>query len=202
MNYLAHLRLSPPEPDWWVGSLLADFSRGVDLTAFSPAVRKAVTLHFRLDAFTDAHPVVRESKARIRPPHRRYAGVLVDVFYDHFLARLWEDYSEVPLATFASRVYAALAEREALLPERMRRACAAMISDDWLRSYCEVSGIDAALRRMSRRLTRENHLDTGAEALRAEYEALEDDFRRFFPEALRCAADLRLHEFSTPSISP
>lgn len=188
MNYLAHFLLSSRDAETLVGSMLGDFCRDVDLALLPSGVRGAVELHFRVDAFTDAHPVVRESKRRIEPPHRRYAGVLIDMFYDHFLARNWEQYSTESFPEFTARAYAALRAHEGMLPERMRRAAGAMVADDWLGSYREVAGIEAALGRMARRLTRQNNLATGADALRCRYEELEEDFHRFFPDLQRFAA--------------
>lgn len=182
LNYLAHLLLCDGRPESLVGSILGDFSRGVDLDAFSPGVREAVSLHFRVDAFTDSHTVVGESKRRIQAPHRRYAGVLVDMFYDHFLARRWEQYCEVPLATFTANAYEALLQAEPFLPERMAGVCRAMAAGDWLSSYERVESIGTALQRMARRLSRRNDLATGIQALTANYAALEADFHRFFPE--------------------
>jgi len=182
LNYLAHLLLCDGRPESLVGSILGDFSRGVDLDALDPGVREAVALHFRVDAFTDGHPVVGQSKRRIQPPHRRYAGVLVDMFYDHFLARRWDRYSEVPLDAFTATVYEALAQAEAYLPERMARVSRAMAAGDWLGSYRRLEAIDTALQRMSRRITRANDLATGVNALIANYDLLECDFHRFFPE--------------------
>ena len=187
MNYLAHLLLSDPHPESLVGSLLGDFARGVDLALLSPRMRAGVELHFRVDAFTDAHAVVRESKRRISPPHRRYAGVLVDVFYDHFLALDWHHYAPLTLDEFARSAYEALEAHVPVLPERMAGMCRAMAAGDWLTSYREVESIDQVLRRMSRRLRRENDLGSGIEALRASYEPLRGDFHRFFPELLQFA---------------
>jgi acyl carrier protein phosphodiesterase len=187
LNYLAHLFLSDPHPESLVGNLLGDFARGVDLSGFSPRIQAGVALHFRVDGFTDAHPVVLESKRRIAAPHRRYAGVLVDIFYDHFLAVDWHLYAPMALDAFTGDAYRALAAHGPILPERMARTCAAMAAGDWLGSYREVESIDLVLRRMSRRLRRENDLGTGAAALRASYEPLREDFHRFFPELLAFA---------------
>lgn len=184
-----------------MGSILGDFSRGVDLDAFSPGVREAVSLHFRVDAFTDAHAVVGESKRRIQSPHRRYAGVLVDMFYDHFLARRWEQYCEVPLPTFTASAYAALLHAEPHIPERMAGVCRAMAAGDWLSSYERVESIDIALQRMARRLTRRNDLATGIQALTANYEALEADFHRFFPELRAYAQSFyRVGQIEAPGV--
>lgn len=182
MNYLAHLLLCDGRPESLVGSILGDFARGVDLAVLPIGVQEAVALHFRVDAFTDAHPVVIESKRRIPAPHRRYAGVLIDMVYDHFLARRWEQYSDVPLRAFTAHAYEALLQAEAMLPERMARVCQAMAAGDWLGSYVRLDAIDMALQRMARRLTRTNDLATGGRALVASYDLLEADFQRFFPE--------------------
>lgn len=187
MNYLAHLLVCDGRPASLVGSILGDFSRGVDLNGLPSGVRQAVELHFRVDAFTDAHPVVLESKRRIQPPHRRFAGVLVDMYYDHFLARHWKQYCEVPLPQFAAGAYSALLEPEIELPERMLRVCRAMAVDDWLGSYSRVEAIDTALQRMAGRISRPNHLASGVQPLIEHYEALELDFQHFFPELKRFA---------------
>jgi acyl carrier protein phosphodiesterase len=142
-----------------------------------------------VDVFTDAHPIVLRSKRRIRPPHRRYAPVLVDVFYDHFLAVHWDRYSPVPLPEFTRSVYADLAEWHSRLPEPMAGATRRMAEQDWLGSYAEIDGIREVLQRMSRRLKRENPLAAATEALLAEYEGLEADFFAFFPELAAAVRD-------------
>jgi acyl carrier protein phosphodiesterase len=172
--------------------MLGDFARGVDLTALPPGVRHGVELHFRVDAFTDAHPTVRESKNRIAPPHRRYAGVLLDVFHDHFLCRNWARYSTVERPDFIRQVYDALLKHRDTMPQRMRLTAEAMVAGDWLSSYADVQGIETVLRRMSRRLTRINDLATGGLALRASYDLLEEDFHRFFPQLIDHTRTLNL----------
>jgi acyl carrier protein phosphodiesterase len=182
MNFLAHLYLAGDDPDGIVGHLLGDFVRGRDLEAFPEAVRAGILLHRSIDAFTDAHPVVWESKARISPIYRRYAGPLVDVFYDHFLARDWPRYAAVPLDGFCEELYGLLRREAERLPFPVDGLTQRMIAQDWLRSYQSVDGIGQALGRLSRRVRRENTLAEAASELRAAYEGLEADFERFFPE--------------------
>jgi acyl carrier protein phosphodiesterase len=110
------------------------------------------------------------------------------MYYDHFLARNWDRYCDVPLPRFAATVYDALLSAEVVLPERMVNVCRAMAAGDWLGSYARVEAIDTALQRMSRRLTRPNQLGTGVQALVENYDALELDFQRFFPELQRFAS--------------
>jgi acyl carrier protein phosphodiesterase len=189
VNWLAHLRLSPDEPQVRLGALLGDFARADEVERLPPRVRDGVLQHRALDRFTDAHPVFRRSRARIAAPLRRFAGVLIDVFYDHFLARDWQRFGDGrPLRAFTAAQYALLAEHRALLPAVLRDVAPAMQSEDWLASYAELAGIDLVLLRMSRRLRRDNPLASGGAELRAHYAELEGDFAAFFAEAERFAA--------------
>lgn len=187
MNYLAHLYLADEDPESIVGNLLGDFLRGTRPEAFSPAVQAGIRRHFRVDAFTDDHPTPRLSRSRIGPERRRYGGVLVDIFYDHFLARHWSEFHPEPLDRFTARCYRALQEYEAHLPERLRLALPHMVEHDWLGSYRDVEGIARTLTRLSRRVRRENPLNLaeGAQDLVRRYDAFEADFRAFFPELVR-----------------
>ncbi len=183
MNFLAHLYLSPDSPDALIGSLLGDFVKGpVENAGYNDEITRAIRLHRAIDTYTDAHPVVLTSKARVSPARRRYAGILVDLFYDHFLARHWLDYDARPLETFAAGVYAMLTDRATGLPEPARRMVAFMAQQDWLVSYREIEGIGTALDRMGRRITRGNVLLGSAEELEAHYAAFEADFRMFVPD--------------------
>jgi acyl carrier protein phosphodiesterase len=185
MNFLAHLYLADRRPDALLGSLMGDFVKGPLAGRFSPELTRALSQHRKVDAFTDAHPTVRASRARVAPPRRRFAGLMVDVFYDHFLALHWEDYADQPLEAFAREVYALLRAREAMLPERLRRIAPLMAQFDWLGSYRRVEAVHVALDRMGERLKRGNALLGAGVELTANYAGLEADFRAFFPELVR-----------------
>jgi len=182
MNFLAHLYLADGTTESVLGAVLGDFMRGVNRADLSDGVRRGVERHVRIDVYTDAHLVVARSRGRVSPRCRRYAGVLVDVFYDHFLARNWHEHSDLPLSEFVADVYRRLEGCREQMPERMRVAVERMIASDWLNSYASVDGIERALSRMSLRLTRENPLAEGAEELVAGYDGFEADFRAFFPD--------------------
>jgi acyl carrier protein phosphodiesterase len=199
MNYLAHLRLAPPGDDGLLGSLMGDFVKGPLPGGYPPGIAHAMVLHRRIDAFTDAHPRVRLSRGRISPSRRRFAGIMVDLFYDHFLARHWHHYSDERLDAFTRRVYALLAEREPALPLRLRAVAARMRQTDWLGSYREIGNIHVALDRMSLRLRRENRLAGSAEELEAKYGEFEADFRAFFPELVHFA---RAHQHPAAAPGP
>lgn len=182
MNFLAHLYLSPADDDALLGSLMGDFVKGPLSAHPADEVRRGMALHRRIDTYTDAHPVVRDSRNRISAARRRYAGIMVDMFYDHFLARDWTRYHEQPLTAFAHRVYAVLLRNRERLPERLARIAPYMATQDWLSSYRAIESIHVALERMGTRLTRGNALNGAAGELVLHYDALEADFRAFFPQ--------------------
>src|SRR5262245_2141400 len=166
---------------------MGDFVKGPLEGRYDAGLTRALTLHRRIDSYTDAHDVVRSSRRRVSPGRRRFAGILVDMFYDHFLARLWEEYCNVPLEHFTASVYAVLREHRALLPERLQQIATRMADGDWLASYRRVEAVAAALDRMGERLTRGTAMLRSGDELLAQYQTFEADFRLFFPDVVRFA---------------
>ncbi|MGE3171095.1 MAG: ACP phosphodiesterase [Planctomycetota bacterium] len=190
MNHLAHLWLAPPAALPRVGNLLGDFAAGLDLDALPDPVRRGVEQHRAVDRFTDAHPVFRRSRARVAPPLARWSGVLVDVFYDHFLARDWHLHGDGrPLDAFTQEVYAQLLQHRPLLPERLRAALPRMIDNDWLAISRTRDGVRLVLERLRRRLRRDAPLDDGVDDLTRHYDAFAADFEAFAPELRTFAID-------------
>ncbi|MBI3529978.1 MAG: DUF479 domain-containing protein [Betaproteobacteria bacterium] len=187
MNYLAHLYLSEPTEEAWLGSLLGDFVKGPLDGRYGEDITRAIALHRKIDSFTDAHPVVLRSKSRVSAGRRRYAGIMIDMFYDHFLARHWREFHDEPLDAFTARIYAILDRQHAMLPERLQQMAPKMAQWNWLASYAEVGSIHTALDRMGRRLKRENRLLNSADELVEHYGELESDFRAFMPQVLQFA---------------
>jgi acyl carrier protein phosphodiesterase len=188
MNYLAHLYCSPPHEDAWLGSLLGDFVKGPLGDRYRGAVGAAIVVHRRLDSYTDAHAAVQRSRSRVSAARRRYAGIMIDMFYDHFLARSWSEFHDEPLDAFSARVYALLERRHAELPERLRLVAPRMAAHDWLGSYANTANIARALDGISARLRRANRLRGAGEELLADYAGFEADFRAFLPEVKAFAA--------------
>lgn len=182
VNYLAHLYLSPPQEDAWLGSLLGDFVKGPLGDRYRGAVAAAIVLHRRLDSYTDAHAAVQRSRSRVSAARRRYAGIMIDMFYDHFLARSWAEFHRESLEAFSTRVYRLLERRHAELPERLQFVAPRMASHDWLGSYASPANIGRALDGIGTRLRRANRLDGAGEELLAGYAGFEADFRAFLPE--------------------
>ena len=204
MNYLAHAFLARATPALLTGGLLGDFVKGRVGDTFAPAVRTGIELHRAIDAYTDAHALVVTSRALIAPARRRFAGILVDVFYDHFLARHWPRHAELPLARFTQHVYAVLWPQRDSFPERLQRILPWMRADDWLASYAELDAVDAALRGIARRFhyaERARPLADGIDDLQARYPELEQQFLDFFPQLERFAAERQHAEIPSPSVA-
>jgi acyl carrier protein phosphodiesterase len=185
MNYLAHAFLARQSPELLTGGLLGDFVKGAVDEHYNPAVRSGILLHRAIDRYTDAHAVVAASRALISTPRRRFAGILVDVFYDHFLARHWHRYGDEPLEQFTAQVYATLWPQRSAFPERLQRILPFMRADDWLASYAEIESVEMALKGIARRFQRFPRAVAMAgsiEELSQNYTALEECFLEFFPQ--------------------
>jgi acyl carrier protein phosphodiesterase len=181
MNYLAHLHLGGQRPGQLLGSLYGDFVKGRLQGQFAPEVEAAIQLHRRIDVFTDRHPLVDIALGRFSDTRRRYAGIVLDVFFDHCLARDWKLYAEQPLEVFTADVYRVLTH-ERQLPERLARIAPHMVANDWLGSYQEFEVLEQVLRGISRRLSRPEELAGAMEELRRLYEPLSEDFALFYPQ--------------------
>lgn len=183
MNFLAHLYLSGDDPARKVGNFIGDFVKGRDLASrFEPGIVAGIGLHRAIDHFTDTHATVKQSKKRLQPTYRHYSGVIVDVFYDHFLARHWSHFSSEPLDRFAQQAYRELLDHQAVLPEDVKHMLPYMMTGNWLLNYQHVEGIDRALTGMSRRTTFVSHMQHATADLQEHYTAFESEFHRFFPE--------------------
>lgn len=190
MNFLAHLALSGEEPEILVGNLMGDFVKGRLEGRFPPGIRQGIELHRKIDSFAGQNELFIRSKQRIDARFGLYRGVLVDLYYDHFLAVNWQDYGLLPLQQFIDNASAILEEHREMLPERLQLRLVELFSD-WLPSYRELDGIDRVLKRMAARLKRANPLGDGVSELKSNYGALEEDFRKFFPQLWAYAADFR-----------
>jgi acyl carrier protein phosphodiesterase len=182
MNWLAHLLLSSPSPATRIGSILPDFAGPAELKGLPADFQRGIRLHHQIDAFTDSHPAVRRSVRRIEPPLRRFGGILVDVFYDHFLSVAWSSYAEQELESFVQEVYNSLEDHRGHLPGPVMEVFKKMRAADWLCSYRDIAGVRLTLERISRRLRRPVELAAGVRDLERGYEQFRDDFSVFFPE--------------------
>jgi acyl carrier protein phosphodiesterase len=181
MNYLAHLHLGGQRPSQLLGSLYGDFVKGLLPGRFPTEIEAAIRLHRSIDAFTDAHPLIKRAMGRFPSERRRYAGIVLDVFFDHCLARDWARYADVSLDAFTDNVYRVLAD-EPELPERLAFIAPRMAAQDWLGSYRDFEVVGDALAGIARRLSRPQGLAGAMQELRAIYQPLSDDFSEFYPQ--------------------
>lgn len=182
LNFLAHFYLSGNDKGLQVGNFIADAVKGNAFNNWEDPVRRGILLHRHIDHFTDSHPVVAHTKSLLHPYFHHYSGVVSDVYYDHFLAASWAEFSSVPLETYAAEIYAAMKAEAADFPERPAQMLPFMISNNWLCAYASVEGIDTVMRGMARRAKFESGMEKSGEVLRLKYPELESDFREFFPQ--------------------
>lgn len=182
MNFLAHLYLSGKNEPVMVGNFIADMVKGRQIEKFDKEIRRGIRIHRAIDAFTDSHPVVEASKARLRPRYRKYAGVLVDMYYDHFLASNWNDYTEQHLNDFVRKAYRMLCRHVLVLPPRAKRILPFMITSNWLQSYANLDSLQKILAQMAQRTTFESGMENAVTELKLHYDLFKEEFETFFPD--------------------
>lgn len=182
MNFLAHLYLSGNDHDIIIGNFIADHVKGNRFYEYSPGIQSGMRLHRAIDQYTDNHPVVRAAVERIRPDFRKYAGVVVDMYFDHFLSAGWTAWSDEPLKSFTSRMYGIINQHLDVLPPRTKLMLPHMENYDWLSNYGNFEGIDRAFRGMARRTPFLSNMESASERLKGDYKYYDDSFNRFFPE--------------------
>lgn len=191
MNYLAHTLLSPDDTLERLGNLAGDFAKG-SLENYHPQVRKGLMRHRAIDSFTDTHPIVKNAKASFPKSRRRVAGILLDLCFDHFLAKHWSQYNLDSLGDFLTVVYSDLNTHLALLPTGMQRVAPFMIEQNWLASYARFDALSGTIDRIASRLSKPDLLRGGASDLIALYPQLEQDFEEFFPKLVRFSEGWKL----------
>ena len=189
MNFLAHALLAGDAPALVVGGVVGDWIKGPLPAGLPEDLARGVALHRAIDTFAETHPAFCASRVRMSAARRRYAGVLVDIFYDHLLARDWARYRADELGGYCALVYRQIAERRDHLPDSSHRALDLMAAEDWLQSYGGLEGIADVLARMSRRARQPNPLAGGEADFVAAAEGFEGDFRDWLPDAQRFVAD-------------
>ena len=182
MNHLAHLFLSFGDPKIMVGNFIADSVKGKQFLSFAPEIQQGIILHRRIDTFTDRHPVTAQSRSRIRSRYRKYSGVIVDVYYDHFLAANWKDYSAQSLQLFTKNAYRVLFAHYLIMPARMKRVLAGMAMGNWLAAYALIDNVRLTLSGMAQRTSFDSQMQHAAEELVMYYEELKNDFLCYFPD--------------------
>ena len=177
MNYLAHIFLSGGQPDIMIGNFIADSIKGSKYSSYPAEIQKGILLHRQIDTTTDAHPAFRQSTKRLHKNYGHYSGIIVDIFYDHFLAKNWSEYSDIPLADYIQSFYKLLRDNFEILPANIQKIAPIMMEGNWLLIYAELEGIDRVLAGMNRLTKNRSGMDKAGQELKEFYTLFEADFR-------------------------
>lgn len=181
MNFLAHIYLSGDDEELLIGNFIADFLRGNRFDDYNKRIVKGIRLHRAIDQFTDRHVTVKKSIKRLRPVYGKYSSVIIDIFYDHFLAKNWANYHENTLQDHSQHVYDILTKHKRKLPERVQGFLPSMIQHNWLVNYGKMYGIERSLESISKRAKFPNNMAKATEALKKDYKHFDKEFQIFFP---------------------
>ncbi len=192
MNFLAHIYLSGETELVTIGNFVADGIRGNKYKLYPLEVQIGIQLHREIDTFTDAHPIFRQSTKRLHKGYGHYSGVIVDILYDHFLAKNWKAYSDIPLAEYIADFYKSLNRNIDVIPERFKKLTPIMIEGNWLLSYATIEGIQLVLDGMNRRTKGRSKMNEATKELKEHYDAFEKDFTEFFDELIEFSTKKRL----------
>jgi acyl carrier protein phosphodiesterase len=183
MNFLAHLYLSGENEGIRLGNFFADAVKGNKLNRFPDDVRDGIRLHRRIDSFTDTHPIVLQGTKRLQPNYGKFSGIIIDLYYDYYLASSWDSYCDIPLRKYTQDAYKMLIRNYFLLPDRSRRILPFMITYNWLEGYSKVKGMQQVFEGMSRR-TRFPAMRNAMEDLDNYFDEFKAEFEAFFPEII------------------
>lgn len=182
MNFLAHIYLSGENDLIKIGNFMADGIRGKQFEHFPEDVQKGILLHRFIDTYTDSHDTFRQSTKRLHEKYHHYSGVIVDIMYDHFLAKNWEKYSDEKLDHFINRFYRSLHENYPILTEKTQNLMPTMIRENWLWSYQTIDGIQHILTQMDRRSKNQSKMQFASQELIEFYPEFEREFDLFFKD--------------------
>lgn len=182
MNYLAHLYLSGDKPEIMLGNVMGDYVKGnLDNSDYHGDIFVGLKLHRSIDTFTDQHAITSRSRDLLKNTPRRYTKILIDIFYDHFLARNWENYHHTSLEKYSNTVYQLIKDNAEILPPSFHWVETYMIEDDWLNSYTTFEGVADALNRANYRLRDGFDIEACISDLEKNYQQLSKDFQKFMP---------------------
>ncbi len=182
MNFLAHIYLSGNNDMLKIGNFMADSIRGHHYLDYPDDIRKGILLHRYIDTFTDAHPIYRKSKHRLHEKYGHYSGVIMDIVYDHFLAKNWSNYSDEKLEDYADSFYKLLQDNYDLLTEKIQKMMPSMIARNWLVSYASLDGLEMILFQMDYRTKHRVHMQEAIVEVRQFYTEFEEEFTLYFEE--------------------
>ncbi len=193
MNFLAHIYLSGELDELMVGNFMGDFVKGKNFSAFSDKVVHGIKLHREIDWYTDNHDIVDKSKERLWANYRHYSSVIIDMFYDHFLAKNWPKYCDESLEVYTKKAFDVLKTNFEILPAKAQYMLPFMVDNNWLLAYRKVDGLKRALSGMSKRTKFESNLEKSIHELELHYDEFDDEFQLFFPQIIAHVKDFKLN---------
>jgi len=183
MNFLGHFFLSGSSESLIIGNFIADFVKGKDYENYPPDIAEGILMHREIDSFTDNHESFKLSKKRISKNQLHFSGVVIDVFYDHYLAADFEAITGLDLDKYAREIYAIIDKHHDMLPEPSKYLFKYMKRDNWLERYSFVEGIERTLRGLSKRVKFKNNMADAVKDLEEHYNDLQKDFCEFIVDA-------------------
>jgi acyl carrier protein phosphodiesterase len=201
LNFLAHILLSGNDDDIKIGNFLGDFVKGrlnkLTDSQYSIGVIKGMALHREIDYFTDTHPIVKQSIDRLQPKYHKFSGIVIDMFYDHILAKNFNQYSTTSLSEYSQKFYDLLEKRKTEIPEPMDRIVKSLVTRNWFLGYENYEGIRWALTGISKRLSFESGIENAVEDLKQDYDLYEAEFQIFFPEIMEHCVEFLQNSLKT-----
>lgn len=189
MNFLAHAHLSGDNDNILFGNFIADAVKGKSFNGFAQEIQTGILLHRRIDSYTDNHPVFKRTLGRIRDDFGKYSGVVVDIYYDHFLAKDWKHYHETELIKYTGHVYAVLRKNYALLPQSTKRLLPFLITQNWLYGYSWLNDLNRVFYGMDRRTGFKSEMSNAVDVLKRNYPEIQDDFNLYYPELINFVSE-------------
>ncbi len=189
MNFLAHIYLSGTNEQVILGNFIGDWIKGSDYKKYPADIQKGMLLHRTIDFYTDSHIIVRSGKKRLNTHYHKYSGIIIDIFYDHFLAKEWHKYSLVPLPEFCERVNKILVSQMHFLPQNMQDFVPGFMKNRWLESYATIPGIEHVLKGMVKNTSLPDKTAYAMEILIKYYDDFRDEFYKYFPQLVKHIED-------------
>ncbi len=184
MNFLAHIYLSGTSDEILVGNFIGDYVKGNKFNDYPDKIKEGILLHRQIDNFTDTNDIVRETKSHFQSSYGKYAGIIVDIVYDHFLANNWKKYSDMGLESFISRLFHTLTGFVYVFPASVNSFFPSFVTNNWLGRYITLNGIEGVLNGMSQKTSLPNETKSAMHTLVSKYTQIEDEFNSYFPEII------------------
>ena len=184
MNFLAHIYLSGNSRNILIGNFIGDYVKGKEYREYPPGIQKGILLHRHIDSFTDRHPVTLASKKFVSERYGKFSGIVIDIFYDHFLSANWKKYSEMSLRKFVKHRYKMLDSGFSYFPPEVKSFFPYFIKSNWLETYITLQGMGMVFKRMSYRTSLPDHSEYAVSMLSRHYEELQKNFYVFFEEII------------------